>query len=291
MRTRFIKKIYCVVIVFLVSLKNVAAHVLDVDTTKLIASLAFKNKASELNISESKNHIEVSNVKYPESLQNERDQSLEYIKKFSDKKRDYLLNIYQQGQKYFPKIVAILKQYQLPEELKVLMALESGFNANAVSKVGAVGYWQIMSAVAKEYGLHISSSKKTHLGSKLKKKDDRKNFDKSTLFAAKYFRDSQSDLNNDLLLMVASYNCGTGRVLNAIKRSGNPDARFWDIKKYLPAETRKYVMNFIALSVIFENFEKFSNNQLVFLPLTNETTATDCPVYETTVEETAPAVE
>src|SRR5258706_12659502 len=132
MRVRLIKKFYCVLIVFLVGLKNVAAHVLDGDTTKLIASLAFKNKASDLNLAESKNNIEVSNVKYPESLQNERDQSLEYIKKFSDKKRDYLLNIYQQGQKYFPKIVTVLKQYQLPEELKVLMALESGFNANAV---------------------------------------------------------------------------------------------------------------------------------------------------------------
>ena len=46
MRVRLIKKFYCVVIVFLVGLKNVAAHVLDGDTTKLIASLAFKNKAS-----------------------------------------------------------------------------------------------------------------------------------------------------------------------------------------------------------------------------------------------------
>jgi len=290
MRVRLIKKFYCVLVVFLVSMKNVAAHVLDVDTTKLIASLTLKNKTSELNTSEFKNLVEDNNVKYPESLQNERDQSLEYIKKFSDKKRDYLLNIYQQGQKYFPKIVNILKQYQLPEELKVLMALESGFNGNAISKAGAVGYWQIMSVVAKEYGLRISSSKNTHSG-KLKKRDDRKSFDKSTLFAAKYFRDSQSDLNSDLLLMVASYNCGTGRVLNAIRKSGKSDARFWDIKKYLPAETRKYVMNFIALSVIFENFEKFSNNQLVFLPLTNETTTTDCPVYDAAVQETEPAVD
>src|SRR5436309_3538363 len=147
MRVRLIKKFYCVIIVFLVGLKNVAAHVLEGDTSKLIASLNFKDKASEFSLLESSNHVEVTNVRYPESLQNERNQSLEYIKKFSEKKRDYLLNIYQQGQKYFPKIVDVLKQYQLPEELKVLMALESGFNANAVSRVGAVGYWQIMSAV------------------------------------------------------------------------------------------------------------------------------------------------
>ncbi len=40
--------------------------------------------------------------------------------------------------------------------------------------------------------------------------------------------------------------------------------RFWDIKKYLPAETKSYVMNFIALNVIFNNYDKFIKNELIF---------------------------
>jgi hypothetical protein len=49
-----------------------------------------------------------------------------------------------------------------------------------------------------------------------------------------------------------------------MQRSGKKSPTFWDIKKYLPAETRSYVMNFIALNVIFHNYEKFASNNLTF---------------------------
>ena len=39
---------------------------------------------------------------------------------------------------------------------------------------------------------------------------------------------------------------------------------FRDVKNFLPAETRAYVMNFIALNVIFHNYDKFSKNTLCF---------------------------
>ncbi len=47
-------------------------------------------------------------------------------------------------------------------------------------------------------------------------------------------------------------------------KTGKINPCFWDIKKYLPAETKSYVMNFIALNVIFSNYDKFISNQLVF---------------------------
>jgi membrane-bound lytic murein transglycosylase D len=161
-----------------------------------------------------------------------------------------------------------------------LIALESGFDANAVSKQGAVGYWQITDKVAKQYGLQIVKAKDT-AAIRLNKKDDRKNLSKSTLCAAKYLRDRRSNFNNDLLLMVASYNAGVGTVWNAMKKYGKPDADFWDIKKYLPAETRNFVMNFITLNVIFENYEKFAKNELVFAPawVDNKSTYTTPNVF------------
>jgi hypothetical protein len=51
-----------------------------------------------------------------------------------------------------------------------------------------------------------------------------------------------------------------------MKKTGMEDPDFWDIKDYLPAETRAYVMNFITLNVIFHNYEKFANNTLLFTP-------------------------
>ena len=218
--------------------------------------------------------IKAANVLYPESLQLHINESLDYVQKFSDKKRDYLIRTYQRGKKYFPQVAAILKRYNLPQELKVLIALESAFNPNAVSSAGAVGYWQFMDAAAKEYGLKIVEAKDT-AAVRLKKKDDRKNFTKSTYAAAKYLRDRCKNLNNNLLLMVASYNCGIGNVWQAMKKTGKSNPDFWDIKKYLPSETRAYVMNFIALNVIFKNYDKFLKNQLVFNSKTIEVPLTE----------------
>lgn len=221
------------------------------------------------------------NVVFPEVLTGNEKETLAYIEKFSDNRRAYLIRMYNRSKKFFPKATAVLKKHNLPNELKVLLALESAFNGNAVSKAGAVGYWQIMDEVAKEYGLKYvaqqkkedkkKGEKKTPVAkARVKKaappKDDRKNFNKSTYAAARYLKDRSRNLDNNLLLMVASYNCGIGNVWEAMKKSGKTDPGFWDIKAYLPAETQSYVMNFITLNVIFHNYEKFTDNTLLFTP-------------------------
>ena len=226
------------------------------------------------------------NVVFPDILTGNEQEALPYIEKFSENRRSYLIRTYKRSKKYFPKATAILKKHNLPQELKVLLALESAFNGNAVSKAGAVGYWQIMDEVAKEYGLKYVTQEKKEEKKKFEKKrnekttaitkatakkaitpkDDRKNFNKSTYAAARYLKDRSRNLDNNLLLMVASYNCGIGNVWEAMKRSGKTDPDFWDIKDYLPAETQAYVMNFITLNVIFHNYDKFTNNKLLFTP-------------------------
>jgi len=221
-----------------------------------------------------------SNVIFPELLAGNEAQMMDYIEKFAGNRKDYLVRTYNRSKKYFPKAAAILKKHDLPKELTVLLALESAFNANAVSKAGAVGFWQFMDETAKEYGLKVTeqltpAEKKVLIKkdkkkaaalikAKAKQKDDRKNFARSTHAAARYLRDRGRNLDNDVLLMVASYNCGIGNVWNAMKSSGVSDPGFWDIKDLLPAETQSYVLNFITLNVIFNNYEKFATNALVF---------------------------
>lgn len=227
-----------------------------------------------------------ANIVFPELLSGNEEESLDYIEKFSTNRRAYLIRTYNRGKNYFPKAVTILSKHHLPEEFKILLALESAFNANAVSKAGAVGYWQIMDEVAKEYGLKyapqlsaaekkkkekelkkVLAKKETKKSKKITVKDDRKDFVKSTHAAARYLRDRSRNLNNDPLLVVASYNCGVGNVWEAMEKTGKANPSFWDVKKYLPAETRSYVMNFITLNVIFKNYEKFASNTLTFKPL------------------------
>jgi soluble lytic murein transglycosylase-like protein len=220
-----------------------------------------------------------ANVVFPALLEDAAEESLEYIEKFSVNRRAYLERTYAKSKKFFPKAQAILKKYDVPSEFVVLLALESAFNGNAVSRAGAVGYWQIMDDVAKEYGLkivedqHIKKkpvvAKKGKTAAPVAKKkpavDDRKNFNVSTHTAAKYLKARMRNLDNNWLLIAASYNWGVGNVWNAIERSGKKNPTFWDIKDQLPAETKAYVMNFITLNVIFNNYEKFASNSL-FLP-------------------------
>jgi hypothetical protein len=240
------------------------------DTSKKLLAAAAKKDAGTITLE--------SNVVFPEVLTGNEEEALLYIEKFAANRRAYIIRTYNRSHKYFPKVTTILKKHDLPQELKVLLALESAFNGNAVSKAGAVGYWQIMDEVAREYGLKYvpkqSAGKKAAVkkakGKKGKKaatlRDDRKNFNKSTYAAARYLQDRSRNLNNDLLLMVASYNCGVGNVWNAMKKTGLEEPNFWDIKEYLPSETQAYVMNFITLNVIFHNYEKFEKNTLLFTP-------------------------
>lgn len=228
--------------------------------------------------------IKEANVVYPEILEEHAKHSIDYVAKFSVNRRAYLQRTYLRSRKYFPKANVILKKYNVPTEFSVLLALESAFNGNAVSGAGAVGYWQIMDDVAKEYGLKIANNtkktapaakanpgaKKTATVKKPALVDERKNFSKSTYTAARYLKDRMRNLDNNWLLIAASYNWGVGNVWNAMQRTGKKNPTFWDIKNQVPSETRAYVMNFIALNVIFKNYEKFRTNTLCFKPVTRE---------------------
>ena len=259
---------------FFFAINNLHAQKNQSDTLKKPLLAAMSKKA------EARYFIKKSNVIFPEILKGNENEMLPYIEKFCTNRRDYLVRMYTKGKSFFPKTTAILKKYDLPAELRILLTLESAYNGNAVSKAGAVGYWQMMDEVAGEYGLkyiaQISAAEKRKLqqlkGKKGEKKrqaiakmrDDRKNFLIATNAAARYLRDRSRNLDANWLLVVASYNCGVGNVWNAMKRSGKDAPTFWDIKNYLPAETRAYVMNFITLNVIFSNYELFSKNQLSF---------------------------
>lgn len=258
-------------------------------------------QASVTNTAANEYAATASNVEFPEILKGNEEAAAEYIEKFSERRRDYLIRMYVKGKKLLPKAAGILKKHNLPEELKVLMILESAYNGNAVSKAGAVGYWQFMDAVAKEYGLkYVPAEKKEETvivkkvikrrgrkiiietkekikkdlaknKSKCKQVDERKNFNKATIAAARYLRDRRVNLDDNWLLVVASYNCGVGNVWNAMEKCGKENPTFWDIKKYLPEETKAYVMNFIALNVVYHNYDKFLKNNMIFKPVKAET--------------------
>ena len=267
------KQVFCIMILMATSFQTLSAQSLRDSTKKVLLAVAEKR-------TEPRFITRPSNVIYPEILKGNETETLDYIEKFSKNRRDYLIKMYSKGKQLLPKAATILIKYDLPTELKILLTLESAYNGKAVSKAGAVGYWQIMDEVAREYGIkyiaQLSEAEKKKLlkqnskkGIKTRKttaelKDDRKNFNTATHTAARYLRDRRRNLDDNWLLVVASYNCGIGNVWKAMERSGQLSPTFWNIKNFLPAETRAYVMNFITLNVIFNNYELFLKSKLNF---------------------------
>jgi len=155
-----------------------------------------------------------------------------YINTYATRYSQHLQIMLERGERYFVTIEKIFREHGIPEEMKYLAVIESSFNTNARSRVGAVGAWQFMSSTARLFGLNVS-----------KRVDERRDFYKSTLAAAKYLNELYEQFD-DWLLVVAAYNCGAGGVQRAMRASGRSD--FWGIQYFLPSESRNHVYKFIA---------------------------------------------
>jgi membrane-bound lytic murein transglycosylase D len=165
---------------------------------------------------------------------------VKYVKDYNSENEDVLEIIRERGDRYFPMMDSVFARYHLPTELKYLAAVESELKSTAVSRVGAVGPWQLMASTARDLSLKVKG-----------KYDERRNYYKSTVAAAKYLRDLYNQFG-DWILVIAAYNSGPGKVLTAIKNSGSRN--FWVLQRFLPAETRGHVKRFIATHYYFEGY-------------------------------------
>lgn len=146
---------------------------------------------------------------------------------------------------YMPIFEEIFDFYGLPKELTIMAIIESALNSRAVSKARAKGMWQFMYTTAKQYGLEINSYV-----------DERLDPVKSANAAAKYLKDAYT-IFGDWPLAIASYNCGAGSVMKAIRRSGN-SKDFWQVYKYLPRETRGYIPSFVGALYLLNYYSDFN---------------------------------
>lgn len=143
------------------------------------------------------------------------------------------------------------KALGLPSEIALIPFIESQFNPNDRSNVGATGLWQLMPSTAKGLGVNVKGNY-----------DGRKNVIASTHAALMYFKDLGKMFHGNWYLAIAAYNCGEGNVLSATHRAGS--TRFTDLK--LPAETEAYVPRLLAVAAIIKNPTKYG----VTLPSVND---------------------
>jgi membrane-bound lytic murein transglycosylase D len=147
--------------------------------------------------------------------------------------------------KWFTMMRKIAREEGAPEEIIYLSMIESGLSPQATSWAKAVGLWQFIKGTGQMYGLGADYWR-----------DERRDPEKATRAAMRYLKDLYNELG-DWHLALAAYNCGPGGVRRAMARSGIQNPSYWDIRPYLPKETRNYVPLYVAASKVCMNPEAY----------------------------------
>ena len=229
-KIKFIAKQFAISLIFLYTLCGIAyATDNDMSTYHRISADELKDRLGQLS-----SQVELTYTPEVHSIIDE------YIRGYR-RGSEVLLG---RGGQYFPLYDNELEKAGLPSELKYLSVVESSLLPNAKSQSGAVGLWQFIKSTGQLYGLTINSTV-----------DERKEPIRSTQAATQFLKELYLEFG-DWTLALAAYNCGPGGVKKATKRSSEEDySNFWNIKRYLPKETRRYVPKYIAISYVMNYFQ------------------------------------
>lgn len=139
-------------------------------------------------------------------------------------------------------IVEAVELREMPLEIALLPAIESGFNPKANSQQQARGLWQFIPGTGKVFGLQETANY-----------DARRDAVASTRAALTYLLQLHDRFGN-WLLALAAYNVGENALSRAIQKSGSYS--FWDLD--LPKETREHVPRLLGLAAVIKDPERFN---------------------------------
>jgi len=166
-----------------------------------------------------------------------------------------------QFQRYRPAILDALEAQSLTPELQYLPFVESAFNPNALSHVGAAGLWQIMPQTGRTLGLKINNAV-----------DERYDPKRATYAAALYFRNSVDNLSETAFengypvvaknlnpFVITSYNYGVRGMERAIKQVGLDYERLLVEYKSPNFQTavKNFYASFLAARYVAKNSQQF----------------------------------
>jgi membrane-bound lytic murein transglycosylase D len=149
---------------------------------------------------------------------------------------------------YMAFIRLMLNFFNIPDRIAYLPHVESSFNINAYSRVGAAGMWQFMHRTGRLFNLKIDYLI-----------DERRDPIKSTIAAARLLQMNYNELKS-WPLAITAYNHGLASMKQAVKATGSRDIGVI-IEKYKHRRFRFASKNFyscfLAASEIAANAEKY----------------------------------
>ena len=126
------------------------------------------------------------------------------------------------------KIAEVASRYEVPEALiHAVVAIESAYDPDAISRAGAVGLMQLMPATAKRYGV-----------------TNRRNPSANLAGGTRYLKDLLVRFDRDLELALAGYNAGE----NAVAKFGNRIPPFDETQNYVRKVLQLYSQQSAELS-------------------------------------------
>lgn len=150
-----------------------------------------------------------------------------------------ILNI-KRSQRFFPTIDKILKAHQIPLDFKYVAVAESNLD-NVGSPAGAKGFWQLMPAVAKSFGLKINNEI-----------DERYHLEKSTVAATKLIQNYKSKFGS-WTNAAGAYNIGEGNFRRESQLQKETD--YYNMN--FGSETNRYIFRILALKEILSTPGRF----------------------------------
>ena len=176
---------------------------------------------------------------------------------------------------YGPIVRRVLKDAGLHQDIQYLPFVESSYNPEAYSRVGAAGMWQIMPRTARVLGLELNATM-----------DERLDPEAASWAAARYLKDSQKNLtvaarskkanvsDSELTpFVITSYNYGVNGMRRAIKKLG-PDfltvLNRYRTKKFRVA-VKNFYAGFLAARHVAQNSKRFFGSYSKGRPLRYDT--------------------
>jgi membrane-bound lytic murein transglycosylase D len=174
--------------------------------------------------------------------------------------RELYLGGLERSGRWEPAFREVFRRHGLPEDLAMLPHVESSFQANARSSVGASGMWQFIRSTGRDY-MTVNSSI-----------DERLDPVVAADAAARYLKNSHSKLRN-WPMALTSYNHGLGGMLRAKERFGTDFGRIVEDYdgRYFGFASRNFYAQFLAARHVAHNAKRYFPEGLRYqAPLTDQ---------------------